>query len=201
MVMIKFIFFFRKALVNWFLIPILKLWYLNKYRLLSTCLNVKGYPKLNQPILTNGIGQIIFGQNVNIGISNSPYFFNSYAYLEVRNINSKIIISDNVWINNNACFISEGEGISIGRNTLIGMNFSVYDSDFHELSVNNRIGGQPKTGAVKIGENVFIGSNVTILKNVIIGDNSVVGSGSVVTKSIPNNVIATGNPCKIIKDL
>ena len=54
---------------------------------------------------------------------------------------------------------------------------------------------------VIIENNVFIGNNVTILKGVIIGKNSVIGSNSVVCKSIPNNVIASGNPAKVIKEL
>jgi maltose O-acetyltransferase len=58
--------------------------------------------------------------------------------------------------------------------------------------------GRPKTSKVTIGKNVFIGSNVMILKGVIIGDNSVIGGGSVVVKSIPENVVAAGNPCKVI---
>ena len=78
---------------------------------------------------------------------------------------------------------------------------TIYDSDFHELNIGKRTGGNPKTGRVKIGKNVFIGSDVTILKGVTIGNNSVIGSGSVVVNSIPDNMIAAGNPCKIIKSL
>ena len=54
---------------------------------------------------------------------------------------------------------------------------------------------------VKIGDKVWIGGGVTILPGVTIGDNSVIGAGSVVTKDIPANVIATGNPCRIIKEV
>lgn len=61
--------------------------------------------------------------------------------------------------------------------------------------------GIPKSGEIIIENNVFIGDNVTILKGVTIGENSVIGSGSIVTKSIPANVIAVGNPAKIVKEI
>lgn len=54
---------------------------------------------------------------------------------------------------------------------------------------------------VKIGNNVWIGGNVTILPGVTIGDGTTIGAGSVVTKDIPANVLAVGNPCKVIKNL
>ena len=54
---------------------------------------------------------------------------------------------------------------------------------------------------IKIGNNVWIGGNVVINPGITIGDNSVIGSGSIVTKNIPSNVIAVGNPCKIIREI
>ena len=56
-------------------------------------------------------------------------------------------------------------------------------------------------GVISIGNNVWIGDKVTILGNVRIGDNVVIGANSVVTKSIPCNTIAAGNPCKVIKEI
>ena len=53
---------------------------------------------------------------------------------------------------------------------------------------------------VEIKEGVFIGMNVKILKGVTIGENSVIGANSIVTKNIPSNVIAAGNPCKVLKN-
>ena len=67
--------------------------------------------------------------------------------------------------------------------------------------MDKRKKGIPNSAPIKIGNNVFIGDNVTILKGVIIGDNAVIGNGSIVTKSIPSNVIATGNPANVIKEL
>ncbi len=94
-----------------------------------------------------------------------------------------------------------GGGVSIGPHTLLGTNVEIYDSDFHELDPEKRMGGTPKVQPVNIGENVFIGSNVRILKGVAIGDNSVIANSSVIVSSIPANVVAAGNPGRVIKSL
>jgi maltose O-acetyltransferase len=91
--------------------------------------------------------------------------------------------------------------ITIQNNVLIGANCSIIDNDGHNLDSNKRHSDDVKTEAVYIGENVFLGDNVTILKGVAVGRNSVIGNGSVVTKSIPENVIAAGNPARVIRDL
>ncbi|POY34903.1 acetyltransferase [Solitalea longa] len=196
--------FLKKArirIIKKLLYPLLRWIIIKKYRLLSTCINFKGKPVLNQALLAQGLGEIEISGTVTIGVTSSPSLFSTYAYFEVRKKQSKIKIEDGVFLNNNSCLISEGEGISIGKNTLIGLNFCAYDSDFHDLAPDKRMGGLPKTAAVVIGYNVFIGSNVTVLKGVTIGDNTVIANGSLVVKSIPANVIAGGNPCKVIKEL
>ena len=166
-----------------------------KYWLLSDCKRIYGKAILNSPVLMNGLGIIEIGENVNLGIKSSPSFYNTYIYIEARSKQAAITIKKGVWINNNAIIISEGPGIIIGENSLIGHNFTAYDTDFHCLHPNKRITGVPLKGKVIIESNVFIGSNVTILKGVTIGENSIIASGSIVTKSIPSNVIAGGNPC------
>lgn len=172
-----------------------------KYKFLSDCKNVNGSPKYNQPTQLLGEGTIIFGENVNLGIKPSPHLYSGYGYIDARTPHSKISIGDNVWINNNFMIASEGEGIKIGARTLIGLNVEISDSDFHDLNPDKRMGGIPQTSKVVIFENVFIGSNVKILKGVTIGENSIIANSSVVTKSIPENVIAGGNPCKVIKQI
>ncbi|WP_431609958.1 DapH/DapD/GlmU-related protein [Chryseobacterium sp. 'Rf worker isolate 10'] len=54
---------------------------------------------------------------------------------------------------------------------------------------------------IKVGNNVWLGGNVVVLPGVSIGNNSVIGAGSVVTKDIPENVVAVGNPCKVVKNI
>lgn len=78
----------------------------------------------------------------------------------------------------------------------MGANVTIMDSDQH--TDDPRAG---KDKPVRIEDNVWIGGGVTILKGVTIGRNSLIGAGSVVVKSIPENVIAAGNPCKVIRPL
>lgn len=156
----------------------------------------------NQPVLARGKGTIKIGNGVTFGVKESPSYYSTYTYLDVRRESSYIEIGDNCWINNNASIISDGKKIIIGQNCLIGIGLEIIDSDFHDLSPKNRFGGKNIIKKdVIINENVFIGNNVTILKGVIIGKNSVIGNGSVVTKNIPENVIAAGNPTVVIRQL
>lgn len=171
-----------------------------KYKLLSTCAKISGKPTIFHPLLLNGKGTISFGTNVQIGVINSANFYTHYTYLEARTSNSKIIIGNNTSINNAFSAVAFLE-ICIGNDVLIGSNCSIMDNDGHHLAIEKRTHDEPDARAVIIENNVFIGNNVTILKGVTIGENSVIGSGAVVTKSIPKNVIAAGNPARIIRSL
>ncbi len=82
--------------------------------------------------------------------------------------------------------------IRLGNNVLIGANTIIIDGDGH----NDRNNSHAK--AIIIHDNVWIGANCTILKGIEIGKNSIIGANSVVTKNIPENVIAVGNPCLVI---
>jgi acetyltransferase-like isoleucine patch superfamily enzyme len=86
--------------------------------------------------------------------------------------------------------------IVLGENVICGANTLITDSDWHPED--------PRSGAsapVVIGNRVWLGVNVMVLKGVTIGENSVIGAGSVVTRDIPANTVAAGNPCKVIKSL
>jgi maltose O-acetyltransferase len=173
-----------------------------KYKILSTAKHVQGKARLHQPVLFLGPGRIVIGKNVNLGVRPSPYLYSGYIHIEARKPHSVISIGDHCWINNNCVLISEGGGIEIGAYSLFGTNVEIYDSDFHELDPAKRMsGGTPRIDPVRVGENVFVGSNVRILKGVIIGDNSVIANGAVVVHSIPPNVIAGGNPARVLKSL
>jgi maltose O-acetyltransferase len=186
-----------KRLFSFFLFQYIRI---IKYRFLSNCKKIQGKPKINQPVLICGDGKVFFGKQVAIGVAKAPCYYNSYVYIDVRKASSCIIFGDNVWINNSCSFVSEGAGIEIGRNTIIGRNCDIIDSDFHALDPRERMYGLPKTEKVAVGANVFIGADVKILKGVEIGDNTIIGNSSVVTKSIPVNVIAGGNPAKILRN-
>jgi acetyltransferase-like isoleucine patch superfamily enzyme len=170
-----------------------------KFKILSDCKKTTGKPILYHPLLSKGKGTIEFGTNIQIGVIASPNYYSHYTYLEARNENSRIVIGDNVSINNAFSAIAFSK-IEIKNNVLIGINCTIIDNDAHHLDKDKRH-ILPNSRDVLIEENVFIGSNVTILKGVKIGENSVIGNGSVVTNSIPKNVIAAGNPARVIKDL
>lgn len=93
--------------------------------------------------------------------------------------------------------------IRIGAGCLIGANVTLADSDFHAIRpANRRYNRNPDEIAVApivIEDNVFIGADAFVLKGVTIGKNSVIGAGAVVTRDIPPNAIAAGNPAKVIK--
>jgi acetyltransferase-like isoleucine patch superfamily enzyme len=116
----------------------------------------------------------------------------------------------------NGALVMAEERIRIGSHCLISWNVGIADCDFHPLDVAQRrmdavalapfFEGRPPrpkltSAPVIIGDNVWIGMNAIVLKGVTIGDNSVIAAGAVVTKSIPANVIAAGNPAVVIKQL
>ncbi|MFA1238776.1 sugar O-acetyltransferase [Serratia odorifera] len=116
-----------------------------------------------------------------------------------------ISIGNNCFINVNAVFL-DCNTITIGDNTLIGPNLQVYTPS-HPLKASERLTGdadfpfQTSARPVTIGSNVWIGGNVLILPGVTIGDGSTIGAGSIVTGDIPTNVLAMGQPCKVIRVL
>ena len=167
------------------------------YRMLSSASITNNSARARQPVLFAGKGEVILGK-CNLGLFPSPHYFSGYIHIEAREPGSRIVIEDDVWINNNACIIAERSEIIIKKGTLIGPEICVFDSDFHDIAPDKRMAGTQTTKAVVIGENVFLGGRVTVLKGVAIGDNSVIAAGSVVTKSVPANSIAGGNPAKII---
>jgi acetyltransferase-like isoleucine patch superfamily enzyme len=99
--------------------------------------------------------------------------------------------------------ICAAEKIIVGDYVTIGANCTVIDTDFHPLNPERRIiePHNGKSAPIIINDHVFIGMNCLILKGIEIGQGSVVGAGSVVSKNIPKQVIAAGNPALKIKDL
>ena len=108
-----------------------------------------------------------------------------------------IEIGENFYSNYNL-IILDCAPVKIGDNVLIGPNVSIYTAG-HPLHYEIRNQEYEYAFPIIIGDNVWIGGNVVINPGVSIGENSVIGSGSVVTKDLPNNVIAIGNPCKVLR--
>lgn len=173
----------------------LRVW---KYNFFSDIHHCDSLARFNQPVLMTGRGRVQLGR-CNLGVFPSPYYLNGYIHIEARDATASIEIEDGVWINNNAVIIAERGSIRIGANRLIGTDFTVYDSDFHDLHPDRRLAGTHECAPVNIGKNVFIGSRVMVMKGVDIGDNSVIASGSIVTKSVPANCIAGGVPARVIR--
>lgn len=162
--------------------------------------HVIGKLKRNQAVLIVGRGLIQFKGQVTIGVFPSAYYFSSYAYIEARNRGSKILIGHETTINNGFVAIADHTFIQIGERVLVGTNVEIYDSDFHGLNIQDRkLSRNEKSKPVRIEDDVFIGSNVRIGKGVTIGKGSVIANSSVVTRDIPKNVIAGGNPASIIR--
>lgn len=110
-----------------------------------------------------------------------------------------IEIGENFYSNHNL-IILDGAKVKIGNNVFIGPNCCITTAG-HPIDVEDRNCGLEYAYPITIGNNVWIGTNVSILPGVKIGDNSVIGAGSVVNKEIPENVIAVGNPCKVIRKI
>ena len=122
-----------------------------------------------------------------------------------RCIVSTLVENAQIIIGNNSGFsgvsIGAAKKIIIGSNVMVGANSLITDTNWHNIEPEFRYKSDPNSGEIHIGNNVFIGYGSIILKNVNIGDNSVIGAGSIVTHDIPSNVIAAGNPCRVINNL
>lgn len=112
---------------------------------------------------------------------------------------SNIEVGDNFFANYN-CVMLDVAKIRIGHNVMFAPNVSVYTAG-HPIHPDSRNSGYEYGISVTIGNNVWVGGNTVINPGVKIGDNVVIGSGSVVTKDIPDNMIAAGNPCKVLRSI
>ena len=90
--------------------------------------------------------------------------------------------------------------ITIGNNVFIAPNVCIITEE-HAMDVAQRLAGLEYTHSVNIGDNVWICAGVLVLPGVTIGANSVIGAGSIVTKDIPANVVALGNPCRVLREI
>lgn len=109
-----------------------------------------------------------------------------------------ITLGDNVLVCP-GCRFDSASSITIGDNCMFAAGAYITDADWHDVYDRTKVVGV--TRPVVLSENVWIGDGATVCKGVTIGRNSVIGAGSVVASDIPENVIAAGNPAKVIKPL
>ena len=110
-----------------------------------------------------------------------------------------IEVGENFFANYNLTILDVAK-VRIGDNAQIAPNVSIYTAG-HPIHPDSRNSGYEYGIEVSIGDNVWIGGNAVIMPGVTIGNNAVIGAGSVVTRDIPDNVIAAGNPCRIIREI
>ena len=105
----------------------------------------------------------------------------------------------NVYANFNLTMVDDTH-IYVGDNTMLGPNV-VLATAGHPILPSLREKAYQYNAPVRIGKNCWLGAGVIVLPGVTIGDNTVIGAGSVVTKDIPANVVAAGNPCRILREI
>ncbi|MGO8749883.1 MAG: acyltransferase [Thermoguttaceae bacterium] len=154
--------------------------------------------RFNVPIRGEGAGTLIIGDRTSFGYRAAPRLGTGEILLQSRHPNATITIGEANVFSNNVSLVAN-ERISVGNKCRIGDLVSIFDCDFHEIAAATRDSSPGLTRPVILGDNVWLGSRVLVLKGVAIGDNSIVAAGSVVTKSIPADCIAAGNPAKIIR--
>ncbi len=120
-----------------------------------------------------------------------PNFFCDYGY--------NIEFDGFVYVNHNSVFLDCAK-IKVGADTFIGPNCGFYTA-IHPINAKDRIAGIESAKPITTGKGVWLGGNVVVLPGVTIGDRAVIGAGSVVTKDIPSDVVAVGNPCRVIKNI
>lgn len=112
---------------------------------------------------------------------------------------SNISVGENFYANFNCTILDVGK-VVIGENVMFAPNVSIYTAG-HPIHPDSRNSGYEYGIAITIGNNVWLGGNVIVNPGVTIGNNVVIGAGSVVTRDIPDNVIAVGSPCRIVREI
>lgn len=161
---------------------LLKMYYLGK-------LETTGFSIFALSARIRIFGKLSLGNRVSI----SPY-----SYIDIK---GTAHIGQNSNFNDGFRLVCR-ESVHIGSGVLVASHVAIYDHDhdYHLKAGQLNFSGYT-TQPVIIGDHVWIGDQTIILKGVTIGSNSIIGAGSVVTSSIPSNVLAAGNPCKVIRPI
>ena len=164
----------------------------------------KGIVLWGCPIVSRAAGSTIqIGDRV-VLCSRSPMTALGVSHpviLRTMSQGARIVIGNDVGMSGGT--ICAAQSVTIGEGALLGANVTIADTDFHPTASTARRYSRKDVAIapIQIEENVFVGTGCFVLKGVTIGANSIIGAGSVVTKSIPANVIAAGNPCRPVKHI
>lgn len=152
-------------------------------------LSVYNQMAFNSPERRSILNQLLgkLGRNADI---QTPFFCDYGCHIEV---------GDNFFANFNCVFL-DCHYIRAGDNVFLGPGVQIYAAH-HPVIAAERIKGPELASPVIIGNNVWIGGGSIICSGVTIGENTTIGAGSVVVKNIPSNVVAAGNPCRVIREL
>jgi acetyltransferase-like isoleucine patch superfamily enzyme len=141
---------------------------------------------------------LVIGDNVNVAsaLRATPLGCFQPSVLRTLAPGARLALGKNVGLSSTV--ICAGLQIEIGAGTLIGAGAMIIDNDFHEYTPQGwRDESRSNARAIKIGREVFIGARAIVLKGVTIGDRAIVGAGAVVTKDVPADHVATGNPASV----
>lgn len=186
-------------------------WYNRKYFKYKGIKFGEGMKVYNKVYVTGYRGRITIGDDFHFtsGDGVNPICGNIRGCIHIGAPKASITIGNHVGISS-ACLWAM-DSITIGNNVNIGGKCMIMDTDVHQIDFMARRGDKAATSdnasttvkcaPVIIGDDVWIGANCQILKGVTIGNRSIIGAGSVVTKDIPADCIAVGNPCHIIRKL
>ncbi len=112
---------------------------------------------------------------------------------------ANITLGENFYANH-GLVILDGAKVVFGKNVFVAPNCGFHTAG-HPLDAERRNKGLEYARPITVGDNVWFGANVVVLPGVTIGDGAVIGAGSVVTRDIPPNVVAVGNPCRILREI
>lgn len=167
---------------------------------IKSCIKVKDKKNISMGS-GNSIGSFAALNSYNNGkiILGNKCLVEDYTVIEAQK--GSVIFGDNSTLNQFSVIRAWGD-VKIGNGVRIGPSVQIMAMKHNFDDPDKYIFQQGLSGTgITIGSNVWIGGNVTILDGVTIGNNCIIGAGSVVTKNIPDNSIAVGNPCRVIKQL
>lgn len=184
-----------RAVAKWALVRLLTTYVVTKYRLLRGE-RVEFGPgfQANRKLVIKGPGRVVFGSNVNAWAHEERNVIITYD----RDVT--IAIGSNVRLN--GVGLMARRGITIGDHCILGSTLLV-DTDFHSLRRDRATNPHaPAASApIVVRENVWLAGQTVVLKGVTIGANSVIGFRAVVTRDVPPDVVAAGNPARVVRSL